>query len=139
MSLSPATASLVELLEEARAAEKEQALAYRTLAARAEEESPELAQRFHDLHADEQHHLSRLTARVLELGARPRDLSGARATPIGLDGWESQVRERELGEIDRYRRALRAEMDEQTRELLTEILSVEEQHVRELGGKWTLA
>ena len=130
---------IVELLEKSRAAEKEQALAYRSLAARAEHDSPENAQRFHDLHADEQHHLSRLTARVLELGARPQDLSGTKPPALPLEGWEAEVRDRELAEIERYRGALEADLDDHTRELLEEILSVEEQHARELGGKWTLA
>src|SRR5690606_31685306 len=68
----------IQRLEELRRHEKDQALLCRSLAARAEEAEVELAQRFHDLHADEQHHLSRLTARVLELGGRPADLSAAR-------------------------------------------------------------
>ena len=68
--------SLIEPLEQARAAEKAQALFYRALAAEAEARGNErLSERLNELHADEQHHLSRLTARLLELGATPDDLS----------------------------------------------------------------
>lgn len=130
---------LTHLLEEARVAEKEQALCYRSLAALAEDQAPDLAQRFHDLHADEQHHLSRLTARVLELGERPQDLSSIRAIPAALDGWEEQIREREAAEIERYRRLLAGDLDDETRALVQGILAVEEQHAGELGGKWTMA
>ncbi|HUE96633.1 MAG TPA: ferritin-like domain-containing protein [Longimicrobiaceae bacterium] len=130
---------LIDLLERARAAEKEQALWYRSLASRAEELSPDLAQRFHDLHADEQHHLSRITARVLELGERPKDLAAVRAPAVDLDEWEPGVREREGEEIARYRRLLDEPLDEVTRALIEAILAVEEHHAAELGGKWTMA
>jgi len=76
----------LEALHEARAAEKEQAAFYRRLAAEAEALGDDaLAERLNGLHADEQHHLSRLTARSL----------------------------------------------------VREILEVERQHERHLGGKWT--
>jgi bacterioferritin (cytochrome b1) len=131
---------LLELLGELRRAEKEQALVYRALAARAElDEKPELAQRFHDLHADEQHHLSRLTARMLELDGKPPDLSSLKPPAASLEDWESVIRTREAAEIDRYRSVPASELDGVTRDLLEEILSVEEHHARELGGKWTVA
>lgn len=132
-------AALIEKLEAARAAEKEQALCYRSLAARAEEKASIDAQRFHDLHADEQHHLSRLTARVLELGGHPRDLSGTTTPILQLDDWEGAVHARELVEVDRYRALLAEPLDSITRHLIQEILEVEEHHARELGGKWTMA
>ncbi len=67
------TSDLIAALEEARAAEKEQALFYRALAAEAERRGDAaLSERYNELHADEQHHLARLTARLLELGAAPR-------------------------------------------------------------------
>ena len=135
----PIAARLVPLLEDARRAEKSQALLYRSLAARAEESRPALAQRFHDLHADEQHHLSRLTARLLELGARPQDLSSITVDRVELDAWETAVRDREAAEIERYRRLLGEDLDGETRALIQEMLEVEEQHARELGGKWTMA
>lgn len=131
---------LIARLEILRRAEKEQALLYRSLAAHAEEIDPPAAQRFHDLHADEQHHLSRLTARVLELGGRPDDLSGVFVDP-GQDGdWQQVVAAREAQEIARYREELEnVGADDTTHALLSEILEVEEHHARDLGGKWTMA
>ncbi|MBW3629746.1 MAG: hypothetical protein KY464_10665, partial [Gemmatimonadetes bacterium] len=68
------------LLELCRRAEKEQAIFYRKLASEAElRDDLDLSQRLHDLHADEQHHLSRLTARLIELGHRPADLGDVRS------------------------------------------------------------
>ena len=128
-----------ELLEASRSAEKEQALAYRALAAEAEAlGETELAQRFHDLHADEQHHLSRLTARLLELGSRPLSVSPI-VTPIVFAAWEVGVRAREEAEIERYQHMLSLALDAATRKLIEEILVVEEHHVEDLGGKWTMA
>jgi bacterioferritin (cytochrome b1) len=134
------SADMMSLLENLRRAEKEQALLYRRLAALAEEREDELlAQRFHDLHADEQHHLSRLTARLLELGGRPADLADVRPAVGELYGWEDLVRTREAAEIQRYTSALQTELDPHSRTLLSEILGVEEHHAADLGGKWTLA
>jgi rubrerythrin len=134
------SADLARSLERCRAAEKEQALLYRALAALAEErEDAELSQRFHDLHADEQHHLSRLTARLLELGERPPDLAGASTPEHALDDWEPLVRRREAEEIRRYEALLAADLDGETRALLEGILEVERHHAEELGGKWTAA
>jgi rubrerythrin len=131
---------LAAVLEAIRSSEKEQALFYRGLAARAEEVGDvELAQRFHGLHADEQHHLSRLTARLLELGSRPRNLDHVVPIETPLDGWEVVVRERENAEVALYRAILGHELDEETRDLIDEILAVESRHVTELGGKWTMA
>ena len=130
---------IVALLEELRLAEREQAVFYRALSAMAEETNVPEAQRFHDLHADEQHHLSRLTARVLELGGRPVDLSAVRVDAT-LEDWEGVVAARERAELNRYRKALDAVGDDQTtKALLTGILEVEEFHARDLGGKWTMA
>lgn len=132
--------SAIDRLERMRRLEKEQALAYRSLAARAEATGvTDLAERFHDLHADEQHHLSRLTARVLELGGHPADLTGVATAEIPLDNWEISVRERELGEIARYRALIDSGVDSETHELVAAILAVEERHASELGGKWTVA
>lgn len=131
---------LPDLIQECREAEKTQALFYRALAARAEQEGePELAQRFHDLHADEQHHLSRLTARLLELGGSPTELSATRSPAGELTGWEPIARAREEAEVERYTRLLAQPLDERTRQLVDEILDVERSHASELGGKWTMA
>ncbi len=131
---------LITALQQAREAEKEQALYYRALAAAAEEAGDAaLGERFNELHADEQHHLSRLTARLLELGATPRDLT-RRGTPAGLNGWEDAARRREEAEVSRYESLLSAGgVDAQTAALLREILDTERHHAAELGGKWTPA
>jgi len=127
-------------LHELRAAEKDQALFYRSLAAQAEAAGDEaLAERLNGLHADEQHHLSRLTARLLELGEPLADLRSRPAPSATLEGWESTARERERAEIDRYRALLEQPLDEVTAARIREILRVEELQERELGGKWTTA
>ena len=127
-------------IEKRRAAEKEQALFYRTLAAAAEDAGDEdLAQRFQGLHADEQHHLSRFTARLVELGVTPADLGGTRPPAVELAGWERIAREREQGEVLAYEGLLVQTLDDRTRELVRETLAVERHHATELGGKWTLA
>ncbi|CAN5686870.1 hypothetical protein BH23GEM6_BH23GEM6_05150 [soil metagenome] len=131
---------VIRLLEQNRIAEKEQALFYRALAVQAEEGMhDDLSQRFHDLHADEQHHLSRLTARLIEIGRNPSDLSGVQTPFISLEGWESVARFRERSEVERYAGLMELELDTQTRALIEQILGVERQHAEELGGKWTLA
>lgn len=131
---------VTQLLDQCRAAEKAQALFYRALAARAEQQGEAaLAQRFHDLHADEQHHLSRLTARLLELGGSPSELSTARSGGADLTEWEPNARAREIEEVERYARVLEHVLDDRTRQLISEILDVERSHASELGGKWTLA
>jgi rubrerythrin len=131
---------LLAELEACRAAEKEQALFYRGLAAAAEERGDgELGQRFHDLHADEQHHLSRLTARLVELGRQPADLPGATGPAWPLDSWEAETRRREAAELERYTALGTRDLDPKTRALVEEILEVERHHSAELGGKWTPA
>src|SRR5690606_27127888 len=73
------------LLHDARAAEKEQALFYRALAALAEERGDTaLSERLNGLHADEQHHLSRLTARLVELNEPLADLSHVASPAVEL-------------------------------------------------------
>jgi rubrerythrin len=136
----PPSAALLQALQAARRAEKEQALFYRALAAAAEDRADEaLSERFNGLHADEQHHLSRLTARLLELGVSPEDVSALRAGEPDLDGWEAASREREADEVRRYEALLGLGADPATEHLLREILETERHHAEELGGKWTLA
>lgn len=131
--------TLVTALESLRTAEKAQAMRYRRLAALAEELGDEqTAQRLHDLHADEQHHLSRLTARLVELGRTPADLAPVSSSGE-LAGWEERTRRYEQDEVDRYETFLRGELDPQTRALADSILEVERQHRDRLSGKWTLA
>lgn len=136
-ALSP---ELLGALQAARRAEKEQALFYRALAAEAEERGDAaLSERFNELHADEQHHVSRLTARLLELGAAPDDVSSLRADPAVIEGWELQARAWETEEVRRYEELLEMGADAATEALLREILDTERHHAEELGGKWTLA
>jgi rubrerythrin len=130
----------IERLEACRVAEKEQALYYRALAAAAEDRSDEvLSERLQQLHADEQHHLSRVTARLLELGCRTPDLAHVRAEVPALEQWEADAQSRELAEVRRYEELLDQELDPPTAALVEKILEVERAHARELGGKWTMA
>ena len=127
-------------LHDARAAEKEQTLFYRSLAADAETaDDPATAERLNGMLADEQHHLSRLTARLLELGERVSDLTGVAAPAAALDAWEAVARARESAEVARYEAIPTAQLDPMTRVLIEEILATERNHARELGGKWTMA
>lgn len=134
---------LLRRLDEARRLEKEQTLFYRSLAARAEAiGDARLSEALNELHADEQHHLSRLTARLLELGASPRTLDRAAAPPDlpELDGWEPAAREREAAEVERYEKLLAApDLDDTTRAVLEEILAAERHHLTHLAGKWMSA
>lgn len=131
---------LPEALEALRFAEKEQAVNYRRLSVLAETDGDEAtAQRLHDLHADEQHHLSRLTARLIELGHTPRPLPAGPVAEASLQEWESAARDREDGEVRQYELLLAGELDPVTRGLLEGILEVERHHREELAGKWTVA
>jgi len=131
---------LLELLAESRRREKAQTIFYRHLAAEAEEVFDSVAsERLNDLHADEQHQLSRLTARLIELDGVPADLRDVTAPTAALKGWESVAREREQDEVSWYERALQAPMDEATRGVLVEILDSERHHHAELRGKWMSA
>lgn len=127
-------------LHEARAAEKEQSVFYRALAAQAEDAGDaDLAERLNGLHADEQHHLSRLTARLIELGEPLPDLGAVAAPPTSLRRWEADVRSREALEAERYATLLDRPLDPATRTLIGEIRRVEELHERTLSGKWVSA
>ena len=130
------------LLEECRAREKKQALFYRKLAAGAESRGAgSEAERLNELHADEQHHLSRLTARLLELGGHPADLRLVLPSNIDavLEDWEGEARRRELEEVEWYEEVLRRRLDETTRGVVDEILTAERHHMAELRGKWMSA
>ena len=132
--------ALVLALQAAREAEKGQALFYRALAAAAEErEDGALSERFNELHADEQHHVSRITARLLELGAAPAELGHVRAGEAVLEGWEAVARVREAEEVRRYEALLAGELDGTTEAVIRTILDAERHHAEELGGKWTSA
>lgn len=129
--------ALHRALHEARRAEKEQSLFYRALAAAAEHaDDAELAERLNGLHADEQHHLSRLTVRLVEDGVPVEDLSALRAPVVSLADWERGARAREHAEIARYESMLALASDERTRAMLAQFLEAERGHADELGGKW---
>lgn len=131
------TPEVVQRLADARAAEKEQALFYRGLAAAAEEaDDADLAERLNGLLADEQHHLSRLTVRLVELDRRLERIDDMTVPARALDGWEAEARERERAEIARYEALLVLSVDARTRALVLEILEAERRHEEELGGKW---
>ena len=127
--------AVLAALRSAAQAEKAQASFYRALAALAEADSPELAERVNGLVADEQHHLSRLVARLLELGA-PAAIAPSTVAPVGLRDWEPAARLRERAEIDRYVSLLNLDLDTRTRALIEEFLEVERRHEQQLGGKW---
>lgn len=128
------------LLREARRNELEQALFYRLLAADAERAGEEAAaERLNGLLADEQHHVSRLTARILELGGKPEDVGGAPVEVPGFEGWEEAARGREEREVSWYADALARVDDPATRAILAEILEAERHHKDTLSGKWMSA
>lgn len=128
------------LLAESRKREKAQTLFYRKLAADAELAlDGALSERLNELHADEQHHLSRLTARLLELGATPDDLRDVATPAARLEAWEESAREREREEVSWYEHALEHAVDAETRAVLIEILDSERHHHAELRGKWMSA
>jgi rubrerythrin len=131
---------LISALEEARAAEKAQALFYRALAAEAEDRGDAaMSERFNDLHADEQHHVSRLSARLLEMGVSLADIANLAGETVGMDHWQAPAAAREAAEVARYEQLLQWGLDADTRALLEEILDTERHHAAELGGKWTMA
>jgi hypothetical protein len=85
--------------------------------------------------ADEQHHLSRLVARALELGVHTE----VKPTPVpepDLNGWETVAREREREEIARYEELLKLDLDDRTHAMIEGFLEVERRHEEMLGGKW---
>ena len=127
--------AVLAALRSAAQAEKAQASFYRALAALAEADSPELAERVNGLVADEQHHLSRLVARLLELGV-PAAIAPSAVASVGLEDWEPAARQRERAEIDRYVSLLNLDLDARTRALIEEFLEVERRHEQQLGGKW---
>lgn len=128
---------VIALLHEARLAEKRQALFYRALAAAAEDVGDaDLSERLNELHADEQHHLSRLTVRLMELDEAVPDLGEERAPQVRLEGWEALARGREAEEVARYAHLLNEELDDKTAHMLQQFLEAERGHAQVLGGKW---
>lgn len=132
--------SLGDILKEGRARELEQALFYRYLAGDAEAAGDAvLAERLNALLADEQHHVSRLTARLLELGERPPETRPPAPVVPSLAGWKEDARRREAEEVAWYESALARVDDAETAAALAEILASERHHVEKLSGKWMSA
>lgn len=132
--------ALLELLREARGRERARTRFYRRLSTEAELAGDgATAERLNELLADEQHHVSRLTARILELGGRPGDGPAVEDADVELDGWEAQARRLEAEEVAWYEEALARVDDDVTRGVLAEILASERHHLEELGGKWMSA
>jgi rubrerythrin len=139
-SIASPSAAAVQAMHAARAAEKEQALFYRALAAQAEEAGDaEAVERLNGLHADEQHHLSRLSARLVELGEALDDLSDATPPAAVLRSWEAKARDREHDEAARYETLLQLDLDARTARMIDEFLDAERRHASALGGKWMQA
>ena len=129
-----------ELLIQAYLAEREQARWYRALSVAAEEAGN--LQDIEDLNglvADEQHHVSRLKNRIVELGYEfHTDYTEATAY-TGYERWKEVARQRERSEIERYEQLLGEELDEGTRDVIESILETEKLHEQNLGGKYTEA
>lgn len=137
MNAVPPPAGTMRQLHDARLAEKHQALFYRSLAAAAEDANDtDMSERMNGLHADEQHHLSRLTARLVEFGEPVADLGAETAPMVRLDTWEQDARVRERDEIERYERLIGEQLDSKTRAMIEEFLVAERAHAEILGGKW---
>ena len=131
---------LVALLEEGRQRERAQALFYRFLAGDAEAAGDaRAAERLNELLADEQHHVSRLTARIIELGEKPATTEVTAPDVPPLPRWEAVARPREEDEVRWYTQAIQRTDDPPTRGVLKEILASERHHRDELAGKWMSA
>lgn len=131
---------LADILQQGRARELEQALFYRYLSSDAEAAGDTAAaERLNDLLADEQHHVSRLTARLLELGEKPAEARPARPVVPPLDDWEADARRREAEEVAWYEAALTQVEEPATAAVLAGILASERHHREWLSGKWVPA
>lgn len=128
---------LIQALRQARRAEKEQSIFYRALAARAESDNnAQLSEDLNGLHADEQHHLSRLSVRLVELGQPLDDLEGLILGVQEYPNWQPAARARERAEVDRYEKLLQESLDADTEALIREILDAERKHAESLAGKY---
>lgn len=131
---------VIRFLVVSRRREKAQTVFYRKMAAMAEAQGDEaVTERLNELHADEQHHLSRISARLLELGETLEEVEARGGEPVPLSDWERVARMREEEEIVWYGGWLDRILDPDTRSIIAEIQDSEKHHARELGGKWMLA
>jgi rubrerythrin len=131
--------SYAPALHEARALEKEQALFYRVLSAQAEEQGNlEDVEALNGLLADEQHHLSRLSVRLVELGEELAPLTDLhQESETVYANWQDVARIRERKEIARYEEMLELDLDGETARMIEGFLQAERQHEKHLGGKYT--
>ncbi len=126
-----------DLLQEARRRELGQAAFYRLLSGDAAHGGDtEVAERLNELLADEQHHVARVTARILELGGTPEGGEAVPRVAPSLEAWEAEARRREEDEVAWYEDVLDAVEDPGTRSILSEILESERHHREGLAGKW---
>ena len=124
------------LLREGCRRELEQTLFYRALVGEAERAGDvRVAERLNELLADEQHHVARLTARILELGEKP-DMAQPPAPSAKLMTWLGEAEVREAAEVAWYEDVIDSIDDTKTAALLREILESERNHLNALGGKW---
>ena len=131
--------AIADVLHAGRRRELEQASFYRTLCGLAEGAGDAaLGERLNELLADEQHHVSRLTARILELGEPVEDYRPP-IVPRVLGAWVAEAEAREAAEVAWYEEALTEVRDAVTVGILREILDSERNHLDALGGKWMSA
>jgi rubrerythrin len=131
--------SYAPALHEARALEKEQAQFYRVLSAQAEEQGNlEDVEALNGMLADEQHHLSRLSVRLVELGEDLATLNDAHMpTDAVYPNWQQVARIRERKEIARYEGILELDLDVETARMIESFLDAEREHEKHLAGKYT--
>ena len=130
---------ILALLREACRREREQTLFYRALIGEAELAGDvRVAERLNELLADEQHHVARLTARLLELGETP-DRAPPSPPVARLTTWMGDAEVREAAEVAWYEDAIGTLVDGATAGLFQEILRSERNHLNALGGKWMSA
>jgi rubrerythrin len=131
--------SYAPALHEARALEKEQAQFYRVLSVQAEEEGNlEDVEALNGLLADEQHHLSRLSVRLVELGEELAPFSDEHMPSDAIyANWRDVARIRERKEVARYEEILTLPLDKETAHMIRGFLDVEKQHAQHLAGKYT--
>jgi rubrerythrin len=131
---------VIGALQDARRAEKAQTLFYRMLAAAAAEAGDTQGEEdLNGLHADEQHHLSRITVTLVEANAAVNDLNDIAPPAAVYPDWQDNARAREEAEIARYEALLTMQLDENTAALVREMLAVERKHAERLGGKYMSA
>ena len=131
--------SYVPALHEARALEKEQAQFYRVLSSQAEAAGNlDDVEALNGLLADEQHHLSRLSVRLVELGEELAAFNDAHMpSEVVYENWQDVARIRERKEVARYEEMLELPLDSETAAMIRGFLEVERQHAEHLSGKYT--